>query len=94
MPTLTIEKKFIKSQSTIRDIFKNTFIQNNLPYHKPHTFRHAITRKMMRSDKSALLISALSQNMGQSMDVGVIIASYGSVPEHERGIILKGFDLE
>ena len=48
---------------------------------------------MMKSDKSPLLISALEQNMGQK-DVGVIIASYGTRPDHERARILKSFELE
>ena len=93
LPCLVLEKQFIKSQTSIRDIFKKAFTDNKLPYRKPHTFRHAITRKMMKSDKSPLLISALAQNMGQK-DVGVIIASYGTRPEHERAGILKNFELE
>lgn len=88
-----LEKEFIKSQTTIREIVKKAFLANNLQYRKPHTFRHAITRKMMRSEKSSLYISALAQNMGQR-DVGVIISSYGTSPEHERAGILKGFALE
>lgn len=94
LPCLVIEKEFIKSQSTIRNIFKQAFTNNDLLYHKPHTFRHALTRKMMRSDKSPLLISNLAQNLGQEKDQGVIIASYGTSPEHERAGILKAFELE
>lgn len=90
---LVLQKEFIKSQTTIREVVKRAFLNNNLEYRKPHTFRHAITRKMMRSEKSSLYISALAQNMGQR-DVGVIIASYGMSPEHERAGILKNFELE
>lgn len=39
-------------------------------------------------------ISALNQNLGHKMDVGTIINSYGSRPEHERAKILKEIDLE
>lgn len=94
LPCLILEKEFIQSQSTVRAIFKEAFIANSLPYHKPHTFRHAITRRMMRSDKSPLLISNLAQNLGQEKDQGVIIDSYGTSPEHERAGILKAFELE
>ena len=41
----------------------------------------------------SILISALAQNMGHK-DVGVIIASYGTGPDHERAGILKSFELE
>ena len=94
LPCLVLEKKFIKSQSAIRNIFKRAFDNNGLPYHKPHSFRHSMTRKMMRSDRSPLLISNLAQNFGQEKDQGVMIASYGSSPEHERAGILKAFELE
>lgn len=93
LPSMILEKQFIKSKTSIRDIFKKAFNDNKLPYRKPHTFRHAITRKMMKSENSPLLISVLAQNMGHK-DVGVIIASYGTRPEHERAGILKSFELE
>jgi hypothetical protein len=75
-------------------IFKVAFAANDLPYRKPHTFRHTITRKMMLHPQSPLYISALAQNLGQEKDQGVLIANYGTRPEHERAGILKGYDLE
>ena len=71
-----------------------SFEANNLPYRKPHSFRHSIVRKAQESPNSSLLISALNQNIGHTLDVGTIIASYGTRPEHERAGILKNFDLE
>lgn len=94
LPCLILEKEFIRSQTVIRSIFKQAFYANQLPYYKPHTFRHAITRKMMHSPKSPLLISNLAQNLGQEKDQGVIISAYGASPEHERAGILKAFELE
>ena len=91
---LIMEKGFIKSQTTIRQIFAKSFISNNLPYRKPHSFRHSVVRKAQTSLNSPALISALNQNMGHTLDVGTIIASYGTRPEHERAGILKNFDLE
>lgn len=91
---LILENDSIKSQSTIRAIFKQTFNNNGLPYHKPHSFRHTITRKMMRSDRAPLLISNLAQNLGHEKDQGVIISCYGTSPEHDRAGILKAFELE
>ncbi|MFA5880166.1 MAG: tyrosine-type recombinase/integrase [Candidatus Margulisiibacteriota bacterium] len=94
MQVLILEKQFIKSQSTIRQIFENAFKNNNLSYLKPHSFRHSIVRKAMKSTQSSLLISALNQNMGHAMDIGTIISSYGTSPEPERAGILKNFELE
>lgn len=94
LPCLALEKECIKSQSTIRTIFERAFNDNGLPYYKPHSFRHAITRKMIRSDRSIALISHLAQNLGHEKDQGVIISCYGTSPEHERAGILKAFELE
>ena len=94
LPCLILEDEFIRSSSTIRKIFKRAFHANNLPYHKPHSFRHAMTRKVMYSSGAPLLISNLMQNFGHEKDLGVIISCYGTSPEHERAGILKAFDLE
>jgi integrase/recombinase XerD len=91
---LSLEKEFIRSSSAIRAIFRQAFDNNDLPYYKPHSFRHAMTRKMMRSDRSPLLISNLTQNLGHERNQGVIISCYGTSPEHERAGILKAFELE
>ena len=90
---LNLEKEFIKSKSTIRGVFKKAFEGNQLPYLKPHSFRHSIVRYAMQSEQSPLLISALNQNIGHAMDVGVIISSYGTTPEHQRATVLKAFEL-
>ena len=89
-----MEKDFIKSQTTIRQIFAKSFISNNLPYRKPRSFRHSIVRKAQISPNSPTLISALNQNIGHTLDVGAIIASYGTRPERKRAGILKNFNLE
>ena len=91
---LNLEKSFIKSQSSIRAIFEKAFKGNGLPYYKPHSFRHSIVRHALTTPHSGLLISALDQNMGHAMDVGVIISSYGTTPEHLRAKVLKEFKLE
>ena len=94
MQILNIEKIFIQSQTTMRTIFEAAFKANGLPYFKPHSFRHSLVRAALRSNQSPLLISALSENMGHTMDVGTIIGSYGTSPAHERAKVLKDFKLE
>lgn len=88
-----LEKKMIKSQTTIRDIFAKAFEANGLPYLKPHTFRHSITRKANELPDASKWISALSQNFGHLVD-SVIISSYGTIPEAKRGVLLKSFKIE
>jgi site-specific recombinase XerD len=91
--TLILENKIIKSQTTIRKIFQNAFKNNDLHYLKPHTFRHAITRKANELPNSSKWISVLNQNFGHTID-SVIISSYGTIAENKRGKILKDFPLE
>lgn len=93
-PILVLERQFMRSPSSIRRIFANAFKDNNMQYYKPHSFRHSIVRKIMNSDRSAVFMSALNQNIGHAMDIGTIISSYGTLPEHQRAGILKSFYLE
>ena len=93
LKTLILEKNIIKSQTTIRKIFENAFKNNDLHYLKPHTFRHAITRKANELSNSSRWISALNQNFGHKLD-SVILSSYGTIAENKRGMILKDFELE
>lgn len=91
--TIILEKTIIKSQTTIRKIFENAFKNNDLHYLKPHTFRHAITRKANEFSNSSKWISTLNQNFGHKLD-SVILSSYGTIADNKRGKILKEFELE
>lgn len=93
LPALILEKKIIHSQTTIRNIFAKAFKDNDLPYYKPHSFRHSITRKANEMPNSSKWISALNQNFGHKID-SVIISSYGTIAEEKRGVVLKEFPLE
>lgn len=91
--TFCLEKSIIRSAGVIHEIFHKAFKNNNLPCYKLHSFRHSITRLALESEQSPLLISALSQNMGHQVD-SVLLNSYGSLPEHKRGVVLKRWKLE
>lgn len=93
LKTILFENKMIKSQTTIRKIFENAFKNNDLHYLKPHTFRHAITRKANELSNSSKWISVLNQNFGHKLD-SVILSSYGTIADNKRGKILKEFELE
>lgn len=86
---LVLEKKKIKSQSTIRNVFAKAFQNNNLAYINPHSFRYSFVRKALTLPQP-IYISLLSQNLGHKTGE-TILDAYGTSPEHQRGIILKRF---
>ncbi|MFT4967721.1 MAG: site-specific recombinase XerD [Candidatus Deianiraeaceae bacterium] len=88
---IILEKKFIKSQQTIRGIFAKAFQNNGLAYVNPHSFRHSITRKALTLSQ-AMYIPLLSHNLGHKTGE-TIFDAYGTSPEHKRGVLLKGFPL-
>jgi len=89
---LVLEKKKIKSQSTIRGIFAKAFENNGLAYINPHSFRHSFVRKALTLTKP-IYIPLLSQNLGHKTGE-TLLDAYGTAPEHQRGRILKGFGEE
>jgi len=72
-----LTKDYIKADSQIRDIVKSAFKNNGLPYHKPHTFRHSIARKVRKDGASPDVLIALSENFGHKNQMAEIIRTYG-----------------
>jgi len=93
-PILELTKQEIKSQSQIRIAFKTAFEANNLPYRKPHTFRHSMARKMKQGENATDRLIALAENMGQKAGFATIINSYGGDSLRQQATVLKGFRLE
>jgi len=94
MSVVTLTRDPIKSSSTIREIFKQAFLSNGLPYRKPHSFRHTITRIMKRESNAVELSIALAENMGHKGNLSTLHASYGGDYEQQQSAILKAFELE
>lgn len=94
LPVNELTKEQIKSQSTIRDIFKQAFVANNLPYYKPHSFRHSMARAMKKGDKAVEQSIALAENLGHKGGLSTLHASYGGDYEQQQSAILKAFKLE
>lgn len=94
MSVMTLTREYIKSQSTIRDIFKQAFIENKLPYYKPHSFRHTITRAMKKGENAVERSIALAENLGHKGGLSTLHASYGGDYERQQSAILKAFELE
>ncbi len=82
----SIQKIGIKSGSSIRKIFKTTFLNASLPYHKPHNFRHMIARWGIT--KSVECFNAVSKSLGHS-DTRTTFDSYASMSPYTIGATLN-----
>lgn len=72
----------------IRDIFKRAFAAAGLPYFNPHSFRDMLVRHAMALNLSPEAMKAWSQNLGHS-DVLTTFTSYGGVPAHRQGELIR-----
>lgn len=91
---LTLSNDMIKSQTVIRDLFKEAFNNNNLPYIKPHNFRHSIARKAIKEQSNVDFLAGLQENVGPKGSMATLFASYGSNYLTEQARLMKSFNLE
>lgn len=91
---LQLSKEPIASDGKIRDVVKVAFHKNGLPYYKPHTFRHSISRKARQAPNATDLLIALSQNFGHKNGMAEIVRSYGCDYLQRQAELVKGFGLE
>lgn len=73
----------------VRDIFRKAFAAAGLPYYNPHSFRDMLVRHAMTLSLSPEQMKAWSQNLGHA-DVLTTFTSYGEVPTHRQGEIIRG----
>ena len=80
-----IKKEEIKSNTTIRDIFKKTFESAGFEYIRPHSFRRTLAR--YAETQSPVFLNAVRQNLGHK-SIDTTLSSYGqqSVAEQRRNI--------
>jgi integrase/recombinase XerC len=83
-----LSRRFWASSEPMRAIFRNAFATAKLPYFNPHSFRTMLVRHAMTLDLSPEAMKARSQNLGHS-DVPTTFTSYGSVPVHRQGELLR-----
>ena len=81
----TIKKEEIKSNTTIRDIFKKAFENAGFEYIRPHSFRRTLAR--YAETQSPAFLNAVRQNLGHK-SIDTTLSSYGqqSVAEQRRNI--------
>jgi integrase len=83
-----LSKELIASSTTIRDIFRKAFVNNGLPYIKPHNFRHTIVRYCHEQANASQLSTALQDNLGHEKSKDTIDI-YGSLSIKQRAKVLK-----
>ena len=76
------------STGPIRDVFKRAFEAAGLPYYNPHSLRNMLVRHAMTLDLSPEQMKAWSQNLGHA-DVLTTFTSYGHVPTHRQGELIR-----
>ena len=71
----------IKSDTTIRNIFKKAFESAGLEYINPHSFRNTIARHAQK--QSPEFLNAIRQNLGHS-SIDTTLNSYGQLSVHDQ----------
>ncbi len=85
----TITHTEIKSNTTIRGIFENTFMTAGYEYLRPHSFRHTMIR--FAEKQSPEFLNAVRQSLGHS-SIDVSFNSYGQLSEGEQRARIAGFE--
>jgi integrase/recombinase XerD len=77
-----------KNADPIRKIFKQAFLNANLPYYNPHSFRNTLSALGQKVCQSPEEFKAWSQNLGHE---GVLTTfySYGEVQDYRQAELLK-----
>ena len=78
-----------RTTQPINAIFRRAFERAGLPYSNPHSFRDMLVRHAMMLGLSAEAMKAWSQNLGHA-DVLTTFTSYGQVPAHRQGELIRG----
>ena len=81
----SIRKAQIKSDTTIRDVFKKAFVSAGFEYIKPHSFRKTIA--LFAQNQSPAFLNAVRQNLGHD-SIDTTLSSYGqlSVVDQRKAI--------
>ena len=88
-----VEAKFLKTSTSLRQIFKKRFEQVSGEYYHPHTFRHFFVKEVSRLAMTEEQKKALSQNLGHA-HVGTTFGSYGygKIDDRRQIEIIKNID--
>jgi len=88
-----LSRKGWATTAPVREIFRRAFAAAGLPYFNPHSFRDTLVHHGMRLNLTPEAMKALSQNIGHA-HVLTTLTSYGQVPTHRQGELIKGLGVE
>jgi len=71
-----VEPVFWKSSNSVRKIFQKHFLNAEIPYYHPHTFRHLVVKEFAKTRLTEEEKKAISQNLGHE-NTGTTFGSYG-----------------
>jgi integrase len=93
LATQSIRNEEVKSDTTIRDIFKKAFEDAGYEYIKPHSFRKTLAR--YAKSQTPAFLNAVRQNLGHS-STDTTLSSYGqlSMAEQRKNIASVKFGEE
>lgn len=83
-----LERRCWHGTGAINEIFRRAFAHAHLPYFNPHSFRAMLVRHAMTLDLTPEEMKAWSQNLGHA-NVMTTLTSYGAVPTHRQGELIK-----
>lgn len=81
-----IKKEGIKSNTTVRDIFRKAFEAAGYEYIKPHSFRKTLAR--YAETQSPAFLNAVRQNLGHN-SIDTTLSSYGQLSVTEQRQIIN-----
>jgi integrase len=89
-----VEPVFWKSSNPVRKIFQRRFLDAEIPYYHPHTFRHLVVKEFAKTRLTEEEKKAISQNLGHE-NTGTTFGSYGygHIQEERQVEIVKSIKI-
>jgi len=89
-----VEPVFWASSSSVRKIFQKRFLDAEVPYYHPHTFRHLVVKEFAKTRLTEEEKKAISQNLGHE-NTGTTFGSYGygHIQEERQVDIVKNIKI-
>jgi integrase/recombinase XerD len=84
-----LNREHWQGTQAVRNIFKAAFEHAGLPYYHPHSLRHTLGHIGQQMCKTPEDFKAWSQNLGHE-GVMTTLTSYGHMPHHRQGEVIKG----
>lgn len=89
-----VEPLFWASSNSVRKIFQKRFLEAEIPYYHPHTFRHLVVKEFAKTRLTEEEKKAISQNLGHE-NTGTTFGSYGygHIEEERQVEIVKNIKI-